>query len=111
MFLNIVSVGALNRLAQEHYSRSGDTVSHCFHQVLDALNILHEHIVRLPALDRPQDKRIASDSKYTPYFRDCIRALDGTYVLAFLPSINALAYRNRKRTLSQNVLGVCTFDM
>ena len=108
MFLYIVSVGASNRLTQEHYSRSGDTVSYCFHQVLDALNILHEHIVRL---DRPQDKRIAGDSKYAPYFGDCIGALDGTHVSAFLPSMNAPAYRNRKGTLSQNVLGVCTFDM
>ena len=52
MFLYIISVGASNRLAQEHYSRSGDTVSYCFHQVLDALNILHEHISCQMGLDQ-----------------------------------------------------------
>ena len=111
MFLYIVSNGVSNRATQEHFQRSGHTVSRCFHQVLDALLILHKQVVKLPGATQPLDPRIADDEKYFPYFQDCIGALDGTHVDAFIQSEAQPPYRNRKGDLTQNVLGVCTFDL
>src|SRR6267378_2939016 len=103
MFLYNVSNGVSNR-------RSGHTVSRCFHQVLDALLILHKQVVKLPGATQPLDPRIADDEKYFPYFQDCIGALDGTHVDAFIQSEAQPPYRNRKGDLTKNVLGVCTFE-
>jgi hypothetical protein len=49
--------------------------------------------------------------KYSPYFSDCIGALDGTHIEMNIPLELQPRYRNRKGTLSQNVLAVCDFEM
>ena len=43
--------------------------------------------------------------------QNCVGALDGTHVPCVPPSENAEVWRNRKGFNSQNVLGVCSFDM
>jgi DDE superfamily endonuclease len=72
---------------------------------------LHIDQVKLPTKDRPLDTRIAGDDKYFPFFRDCIGAIDGTHIEVYVDTAQVPAFRNRKGTLSQNVLGVCTFDL
>lgn len=57
------------------------------------------------------DSRIAEDTKYFPYFKDYLGALNGTHLPAHLPSILEPPYRNGKGWLSQNVLGVCRMDL
>lgn len=59
----------------------------------------------------PVHARIGEDSKYKNYFLKCIGALDGTHIAASVPTAMAPPYRNRKGYLSQNVLGVCNFNM
>ena len=49
-------------------------------------------------------------SKFTPFFDDCIGALDGTHHPMSVPQSEHSRYRNRKGTLSQNVLAACDFD-
>jgi hypothetical protein len=126
IFIHISSRGASNRDTSERFSRGGRTISRyalsvprmlfclpysCFHEVLDALLILYSYVVNLPASDTPLSPRIADNPKYTPYFDDCIGALDGTHIAAYVPITEQARYRNRKGTLSQNVLAVCNFDM
>jgi hypothetical protein len=79
--------------------------------VLDALLILYSRVVHLPTSTTPPSSRITDNPKYTPYFDDCLGALDGTHILAHVPAIEQARYRNRKGTLSQNVLAVCNFDL
>ena len=43
--------------------------------------------------------------------QDCVGASDGIHILAFLPLNSQPSYRNRKGTLSQNVLVTCGFDL
>jgi len=43
-------------------------------------------------------------------FKDCLGAADGTHIHAHIPDGNQVRYRNRKGDISQNVLGMCTFD-
>ena len=38
-------------------------------------------------------------------------ALDGTHIPVFIPTLSQPVYTNRKGTFSQNVLGVCTFNL
>jgi hypothetical protein len=52
-----------------------------------------------------------NNSKFYPYLRDCIRALDGPRIPYLVPESRSAAFRNRKETLSQNILGVVAFDM
>jgi DDE superfamily endonuclease len=65
----------------------------------------------LPPPNQPISLRISEDSKYTPYFDDCLGALDGTQIGMHIPLALQPKYRNRKGGLSQNVLAVCNFEM
>lgn len=55
--------------------------------------------------------RIGNDPRFFPFFEHAIGALDGTHVPAVVPAEEQDVFRNRKGWLSQNVLGVCDFDM
>ena len=83
----------------------------CFHEVLDALLILHTHFVSLPTANTPIASRIFDDDKYYPFFEDCIGALDGTHIPMFVPAEDHAQYQNYEGFLSQNVLAACDFDM
>ena len=76
-----------------------------------ALLILYKHVVKLPTADTPIPPRIAENTKYTPFFDNCIGALDGTHIPIMVEPEKQSPYRNRKGFLSQNVLAACTFDL
>ncbi|KAL0366162.1 UNVERIFIED_CONTAM: hypothetical protein Sradi_3506300 [Sesamum radiatum] len=42
---------------------------------------------------------------------DCVGAIDGTLVPAWVPRVDQNRYRSRKGRLAQNVLAICDFDM
>ena len=44
------------------------------------------------------------------FFKDCIGAVDGTHIRAFVPERDHATMRNRKGFLSQNCLFICNFD-
>lgn len=44
-------------------------------------------------------------------FQNCVGALDGTHIPARVVGREVASYRNRKGTISQNVLAVCNFDL
>ena len=54
---------------------------------------------------------IANNSKFMPYFDNYLSTLDSTHIAAFIPSKDQPRYRNRKSTLSQNILAVYNFDI
>ena len=111
MFIETIGRGTTNRGIQERFQHSGATVSRCFHEVLNALLILHTKYVQLPVAPYQVGNRIAGDAKYSPYFGDCLGALDGTHIAMHVPYVDRTPYRSRKGFLSQNVLAACTFDM
>lgn len=78
--------------------------------MLNALLSLHRALVRLPTSTTPLSLRIADDTKYSPFFDDCVGALDGTHHTMHVPEREHSTYRNRKGTLSQNVLAACSFE-
>jgi hypothetical protein len=66
-------------------------------------------LVQLPELRTPT--QIQNNSKFFPYFKNCLGALDGSHIPLSVPEEKTAAFRNRKGTLSQNNLGAVTFDM
>jgi hypothetical protein len=79
-------VGASNRQVQERFAHSGETISRCFHKVLEALLPLQDMVIKLLTTETPLGDRISKDTKYATYFADCIRALDRTYINIHVPA-------------------------
>jgi len=71
---------------------------------------LYTAIVKQPDANQPTHPRVRNDPKMFPYFKDCLGAPDGTHIHAHVPDGDQVRYRNRKGDISQNVLGMCTFD-
>ena len=111
MFLWTCNVGASNRQVQERFAYSRETISRCFHEVMEALLPLQNEVIKLPKADTPLGVRISEDTKYATYFTDYVRALDGTYINIRVPIEDRPRYRDRNGLLSQNVLIACNFDM
>ncbi|XP_022870123.1 uncharacterized protein LOC111389435 [Olea europaea var. sylvestris] len=55
--------------------------------------------------------KIRESTRFYPYFKDCIGAIDGTHILAMISGHDMNNYRNRHGTISQNVLAACNFDL
>jgi hypothetical protein len=73
--------------------------------------VLFEHVVKLPNLETLLSPRIRDNRRFTPYFDNCLSALDGTYIHAYPRTTDQALYRNHKGFLSLNVLAACTFDL
>ena len=67
--------------------------------------------VLLPSVDDPVPPEIRHNSKFWPYFKDALGALDGSHIHSSPPAIQRSAYRNRKGGVSQNCLFGCSFDL
>ncbi len=92
MFLATTGHTTTNCGIQERFQHSGETVSRCFHKVLNAFVLMHTHYIQLPSITYQTDAQIREDSKYGPYFGDCLGALDGTYIPANVPYANQIPY-------------------
>ncbi|XP_024021807.1 uncharacterized protein LOC112091744 [Morus notabilis] len=111
IFLYIVSQSQSNRESQDQWQHSGSTISKYFEAVLAAIYNLRHDFITPPNFNIIDPIIAASGSKYLPWFKNCVGALDGTHVPCVPPSGNPEVWRNRKGFYSQNVLGVCSFDM
>ncbi|KAG6490386.1 hypothetical protein ZIOFF_051682 [Zingiber officinale] len=54
---------------------------------------------------------IQSSSRFYPYFKDCVGALDGTHIRVKVFDEDSPRYRGRKDWPTTNVLVVCSFDL
>lgn len=48
---------------------------------------------------------------FWPFFKDCIGAIDGSHILAFVPESMWTRFQNWKGQILQNVLAVCSMNM
>ncbi|VFQ71810.1 unnamed protein product [Cuscuta campestris] len=55
--------------------------------------------------------KIRGNTRFYPYFKDCIGAIDGTHIPAMIKGRQVSSYRNRHGVQSQNVLAACNFDL
>ncbi|KAK1592108.1 hypothetical protein Q3G72_019602 [Acer saccharum] len=56
-------------------------------------------------------EKIRESTRFYPYFKDCIGAIDGTHIPASVIGRDKSGYRNRHGIISQNVLAACNFDL
>ncbi|KAK3198504.1 hypothetical protein Dsin_021919 [Dipteronia sinensis] len=80
MFLMTLGHGVGNRIIQEQFQHSGETVSRQFGIVLKKMILLAFDEIRPPEEYNEVPHYIRSNDKYWPYFKDCIGAIDGTHV-------------------------------
>ncbi|KAM6584315.1 hypothetical protein CsatB_011317 [Cannabis sativa] len=110
MFLWIVTHNQRVRTVAERYQHSVETVCRQFSRVLDALCYLGNEVIKPIDFNTVQPE-IQNNSKYFPWFKDCVGAIDGTHVSAVAPALKQLAYRGRKVDVTQNVMAACSFNM
>lgn len=67
IFLNIIGHNERNRVIQERFQHSGDTVSRYFNKVLKAIKSLSRELLQPPSSEIPQD--ILNNKRFYPYFK------------------------------------------
>jgi len=67
--------------------------------------------VRMPTASTPPPQSLLDDKRFDPWFKNCLGAIDGTFIPAHVPRLDHARYRTRKKTLCINVLACCTFDL
>ena len=106
IFLNVIAFGVKNRQIKFGFQRSQETVSRNFHGVLRAILKLWRVLLKTPQ-PIPED---SIDNRWK-WFKNCLGALDGTYIKVKVRAVDKPRYRTRKNDIATNVLGVCGPDM
>ncbi|TVU40037.1 hypothetical protein EJB05_13483, partial [Eragrostis curvula] len=106
MFLHIVAYDEKSRNMRTDYQRSIETISRHFNHVLGAVLKLWRVLLR-----SPQPISDNCDDKRWKWFKNCLGALDGTYIKVRVPAVDKPRYRTRKNDIATNVLVTCTTDM
>jgi DDE superfamily endonuclease len=71
----------------------------------------YQKYVWQPSARHPTPRQIRSDSKFFPFFRDAIGAINGCHFLCNPPSRDRGSHRNRKGFTSQNCLFAVSFGL
>ncbi|XP_023735720.1 uncharacterized protein LOC111883630 [Lactuca sativa] len=96
IFLLYLAHGCGNRLVQEFFNHSGETIHRHFHKVLDVVVNLSKDIIK-------------PNANYNE--TDCIGVIDGTHVKASIPQREQIKYIGRKNYVTQNIMAACDFNM
>ncbi|XP_062203769.1 uncharacterized protein LOC133905965 [Phragmites australis] len=110
MFMFMLSHNASNQRLQKAFQHNGETIHRKITEVFNIIPALTQIFVKLPSSTRTHTK-IATDPRFMPSFQNCIGAIDGTHIPITIAEDKAPPYRNRKGTLSQNVMLACDFDL
>ncbi|KAK6161036.1 hypothetical protein DH2020_004417 [Rehmannia glutinosa] len=110
IFLMTIGHDERNRMLQERFQHSGETISRHFNIVLKALVNFSMSMIVAPSFEHIPSY-IRNNPKYWPHFKGCIGAIDGTHVDVVIPINEQLAYRGRKGDCTQNFMAACSFDM
>ncbi|XP_012570899.1 protein ANTAGONIST OF LIKE HETEROCHROMATIN PROTEIN 1-like [Cicer arietinum] len=108
-FLFIIGHNVRHRVASNRFQHSTETISRNFKEVLRAVCRLGKELIKQESIELPE--RIKNNSKYYPWFKNCIGAIDGTHISAWVPAEKQISCRGRKTTITQNVMCACDFNM
>ena len=110
MILIHVLPGHTNRETAERWQHSGTTISEIVHEVSICLDSIKDRLYKPAKVGDPIPAKISNNGNFTPYFDNCIGAIDGRHIPAVIPVELQGPFRSRKKIVSQNVLGV-DFDL
>ena len=106
MFLLVVGHGIKMRVLRGTYKRSLETISRHFSNVLTAILSLTGEFIKLP------DPSIEPLDDYKwKWFGNALGALDGCHVDVSVVAADEGRYRNRKRDITTNMIGVVEWNM
>ncbi|XP_072093479.1 uncharacterized protein [Arachis hypogaea] len=94
IFLNIIGHNERNRVIQERFHHSGETISRHFNNVLKAIKSLSREVLQPPQLTTPPE--VINSARFFPYFKDCIGVIDGMSIPAHVPAKDQSRFRNKK---------------
>ncbi|KAI5313845.1 hypothetical protein L3X38_043021 [Prunus dulcis] len=106
MFLHMLAHHVKNRTIRNRFVRSGETISRYFNSVLQGILRLQGSLLRVP---EPVGDN-CTDHRWK-WFKNCLGALDGTYIKVRVAETEKPRYRTRKGEIATNVLAVCSRDM
>lgn len=111
IFLYMLSHNASYQDLQVMFGHSNDTfhnhLNHFFNVVIPKLS---HHFLRAPDPNQVHPT-ILNNPRFFPFFKNCLGAIDGTHIPISISSDRAAPSRNRKGTLSINVMVACNFDL
>jgi len=107
MFLMIIGHTTRYSIIGDRFQHSNNTIHKWFKRVLRAVCLLGTEIISPTNQNGPHELLLR---KY-PFFKDCIGAIDGTHVAAWVPTSRQTSFHGRKSNVTQNVMLACDFDM
>jgi hypothetical protein len=110
-FLYMLSHNASYQDLQVYFGHSNDTFHHHInHFFTKVIPILSRRFNQPPDPNQVHQK-IQDNPRFYPFFKNCLGAIDGTHIPISISSEKHSPFRNRKGTLSINVMVVCDFDL
>ena len=106
MILLHVIRGYTIRETMERWQHSGSTISKVVHEASEALLNCRTLIFQPALLGAPVPIQIANFAKFSPFFDNCIGALDGTFIPACIPLAEQQPFIDRKK----NVFSECSWS-
>ncbi|KAK6139941.1 hypothetical protein DH2020_026317 [Rehmannia glutinosa] len=110
IFLHTIGMHERHRNAAERFQRSPETISRHVHIVVEALCRMAPDYITPPDFTNVPDF-ITNNNQLYPFFKDCVGAIDGTIIPAWVPSLKHGTYRSRKGTLARMYLQSCDFNL
>lgn len=110
IFLKTIGLRETNRDIADRFQHSPETISRHFSNVMKALCIFSKEVITPPDFQNVHPY-IRSNEKYFPWFENCVGAIHGTHVSAWVPLDKQIPYRGRKSDTTQNVMAACDFNM
>ncbi|XP_020253243.1 putative nuclease HARBI1 isoform X1 [Asparagus officinalis] len=110
IFLFVLSHNERQRMAADRFQHSLEAISTYFKKVLYAICSLTKYVIVPPSYDATPPE-ISYTTKYYPYFKNCVGAIDGTHVSACVPQDSQVPYRGKKIVPTMNMMCACSFDM
>jgi hypothetical protein len=111
IFLWMVGAPQSVRQAEDRFEISLGTMHNMFHRVLKCVLALSADIIRLRDPHFTTMHKRLENPRFYPFFKDCIGAIDVTYIPLVVPRDKFVQYLCRKDKTTQNVIVACDFDM
>ncbi|KAH7849626.1 hypothetical protein Vadar_020591 [Vaccinium darrowii] len=94
IFLYVCGQSERHRVAAHWFQHSTNTINRHFKLMRRAFCNVAPFVIRPPDLDVTPPE-ILNDGRYYPWFKDCVGAIDGTHIDAWVPESREVAYRGR----------------
>ncbi|KAH6816017.1 nuclease HARBI1-like protein [Perilla frutescens var. frutescens] len=108
-FLIIIGYNDRYCNVRQRFVHSHFATSQNFTKTLKALNTIAPDMMVKPSIGIPA--KIQESTRFNPFFKDCIEAIDGTHISTMVPGREVSSFRNHYGIQSHNVLAACNFDL